>query len=175
MHFVLSKQLELASCVRILVRVWGSRKASGLIFSPSFSSNMSHGQTSTHIRLYPGLFSLSMARDPSGLFLQGLFFTVRDFLAEWRITDLSCSFRNVCVGALPCLSRTDHYNNTRLNYLLVFFWKDGRSSELAAGTPVILIVSVLRTISCGLAATGWTAVLNLPQNSDRFIYYLNIS
>lgn len=40
------------------------------------------------------------------------------------------------------------------NIYLCVFQKDGRTSELAPGMLVIRIVLILKTVSCGLAATG---------------------
>lgn len=81
-------------------------------FQPSFISNRSHLQTSIQVLLHPGLFSLSMTENPSGLFLQDLFSSVAGFLAECYVINQSCSFRNVCFWVLPCLNRTDPNNST---------------------------------------------------------------
>lgn len=151
-------------------RVWSRWKASDLIFNLSFGSNTSHRQTSIYVHLYPGLFSLSIAENPSGLFLQDLFLTVADFLAEWCVTDQSCSFRNVCFGVLTCLNSIDIRKAVGKIIYLSVFWEDVRTSELGPG--MLDVVPILKTISCGLDATRWTAVLNLPQNSDRYLFII---
>lgn len=55
---------------------------------------------------------------------------------------------------------------------LIVSWRDVRISELAPGRLITILI--LKTISCGLPATAWTGVLNIPQN-QIVIYYLNTS